>query len=314
MTEEKLTVTDKELPVGENLVVLKNRLKGEGSDGRICIVTGTHGDELEGQYVCYLINRHIKRHPEKLKGTVDIYPALNPMGIDTIIRGIPGFDLDMNRTFPGNPDGAVTEQIAHDIIADMIGSDLVVDIHASNIFLQELPQARISIETEESLLPLAKLLNLDLIWVHASSTVLHSTLAHSLNSMGTKTIVAEMGVGMRVTKRYGEQLTKGLFNVMKALGIWEGSPEPLSDPYMCHDDVEFINAPVAGLFIPEVQQHHPVRKDSVIGKILEPLRGKTLSVLKSPCDGIIFTLREYPIVDEGSLIARILRKTGGEAE
>ena len=312
MTEELKTVSDMELPFGENLKIVKNRLSGGQNERRISVVTGTHGDELEGQYVCYEVNRHIKRHPKKLKGIVDIYPALNPMGIDTITRGIPGFDLDMNRTFPGNRDGAVTEQIAADVMDDLMGSDLVLDIHASNIFLTELPQTRISVETAETLTPLASLLNIDLIWIHASSTVLQSTLAHSLNSRGTKTVVVEMGVGMRVTKKYGEQLTKGIFNAMKALDVWEGEPETLCDPIICRDAVAFINAPVSGLFIPEVQQRHPVRKGTVIGKILEPLQGKTLAVLKSPCDGLIFTMREYPIVDEGSLIARIIEGVGGD--
>ena len=34
-----------------------------------------------------------------MKGIVEIYPALNPLGVDSISRGIPMFDLDMNRDF-----------------------------------------------------------------------------------------------------------------------------------------------------------------------------------------------------------------------
>ena len=81
-----------------------------GNEKRICIVTGTHGDELEGQYVCYELNRIIKNNMNKLKGIVDIYPALNPLGIDSIQRGIPMFDLDMNRIFPGNENGAMADK------------------------------------------------------------------------------------------------------------------------------------------------------------------------------------------------------------
>ena len=55
----------------------------------------------------------------------------------------------MNRIFPGNADGAVPEYIASHIIEDMKGADFVIDIHASNIFLQEIPQARISEITED---------------------------------------------------------------------------------------------------------------------------------------------------------------------
>lgn len=99
MIEEVVSV---ELPVHERLVVRKNRLMNEenGIDmPRISIVTGTHGDELDGQYICYEVIRRIEREKNKLKGIVDIYPDINPLGLDTGSRGIPMFDLDMNRVF-----------------------------------------------------------------------------------------------------------------------------------------------------------------------------------------------------------------------
>lgn len=82
------------LPVGETLNIKRNRLspseEARNSKKRIGIVTGIHGDELEGQYVCYEVIRRIREHPERLTGIVDVYPAMNPMGIDSITRGIPG--------------------------------------------------------------------------------------------------------------------------------------------------------------------------------------------------------------------------------
>ena len=77
------------LPVDERLEIRKNRIEPRtgGPGGRISIVTGIHGDELEGQYVCYEVERRIAAHPEYLTGVVDIYPALNPLGIDSITRG-----------------------------------------------------------------------------------------------------------------------------------------------------------------------------------------------------------------------------------
>ena len=138
------------LAVHENLELHKNRIQplpGQDSGKRICIVTGIHGDELEGQYVAFLLNRRLQEHPEYLHATVDIYPAINPMGINTIQRGVPLFDLDMNRIFPGESDGPAAEFLAQKIIQDVTGADIAIDIHASNIFLRELPQVRISEET-----------------------------------------------------------------------------------------------------------------------------------------------------------------------
>ncbi|MCD7842563.1 MAG: succinylglutamate desuccinylase, partial [Lachnospiraceae bacterium] len=60
--------------------------------------------------------------------------------------------------------------------------------------------------------------------------VLESTLAYSLNSRGTPCLVAEMGVGMRLTEQYGRQLTDGILNVMKELGMWDGETAAVKEP------------------------------------------------------------------------------------
>lgn len=86
------------------LRIRKNRIAPEGlgtDTGRICIVTGIHGDESEGQLVCFELARYLRDNVDPLRGIVDIYYVLNPLGINSITRGIPDLDLDMNRTFPG---------------------------------------------------------------------------------------------------------------------------------------------------------------------------------------------------------------------
>lgn len=298
------------LPVLETLDILKNRLESgnEEKKKRISIVTGIHGDELEGQYVCFELSRRISEHPEYLQGIVDIYPAMNPLGIDSMTRGIPAFDLDMNRVFPGNENGSMTEYVAAKIMEDLSGSDLCIDIHASNVFLTEIPQVRINELHAETLVPIARHLNIDLIWVHGSSTVLESTLAYSLNSRGTNTLVVEMGVGMRITKEYCGQLVEGILRVMKEMGMWSGPVTESRLPLVADDpdDVSFLNAPVAGIFIQTAAHGSFLKAGQEIGNIVDPLRGVILERIKAPKSGVLFTIREYPVVDEGSLIARVL--------
>lgn len=305
------TIASVGLPIDETLMIKKNRLIPQsglnGNEKRISIVTGTHGDELEGQYVCFELPRRIKENFSALKGIVDVYPALNPLGIDSITRGIPAFDLDMNRIFPGSENGSMPEYIASKIIDDLSGSDVVIDIHASNIFLKEIPQVRINELSRDVLVPFAKLINVDYIWIHSSATVLESTLAYSLNSIGTPTLVVEMGVGMRITKSYGDQLVDGIFALMKELGIWSGDTVAPKAPIISEDgEVSFINAGSSGVFLPSVEHWKNVKKGDCIGKILNPLTGEVNETILAQNDGIVFTLREYPIVSEGSLIARIL--------
>ena len=104
-----------QMPVEEKMVVRKNRLEPANTDRhtkRISIVTGTHGDELNGQYVCYKLIERIKSEPQYLTGIVDVYPSINPLGVDTGSRSIPMNDLDMNRVFPGTDTGAMAEHVA----------------------------------------------------------------------------------------------------------------------------------------------------------------------------------------------------------
>ncbi len=307
-------ITSVGLPIDERLMIKKNRIVpdkvGDKSDlKRISIVTGIHGDELEGQYVCYELQRRIEQDQDKLNGIIDIYPAMNPLGIDSITRGIPAFDLDMNRLFPGNIDGNMTEYLAAGIIKDVAGSDCVLDIHASNIYLTEIPQIRINELHADTLIPLARLTNVDFIWVHGASTVLEATFAHSLNSIGTPVLVVEMGVGMRLTKEYGDQLVDGIFNLMKEMEIWKGDVTKVREPLISKDpdNVCFLNASSSGLFIPEVKHGARLKQGDLIGEIVDPLCGKVLDEVRTPIDGMLFTIRDYPIVDEGSLMGRILR-------
>lgn len=304
------TVVSMELPVEEHLRIQKNRImpvRPTGKEKRVAIVTGTHGDELEGQFVCYELQRRIKAQPEQLKGIVDIYPALNPLGIDSITRGIPMFDLDMNRIFPGSEEGPMMETLVARLMDDLVGADLCVDIHASNIFLMELPQVRVNEENEELLVPLAKKLNVDFVWVHSAATVLESTLAYSLNKLRVPTLVVEMGVGMRITRSYGYQLVEGILNVMKEMGIWEGPVNEVRTPIVSSDHtIGYLNADMAGIFVPEAEIGDEVRKGDVLGRILNPMTGDVEQLIEAPMDGMVFTRREYPVVYSGSLLGRIL--------
>ena len=304
------TIVSTALPINERFAIRKNIIKNGKGNRRVCIVTGTHGDELEGQMVCYLVAKYLNEHIDLLDGTVEIYPALNPLGIDTIQRGIPNFDLDMNRIFPGNPNGTMAEQAAYLIVEDLKGADLVFDIHSSNLYLRETPQVRINVLNEKELVPLAQRLNIDFVWVHDAATVLESTLAHSLNSTGTKCLVAELGVGQRINHKMCNRLTLGIFNLMKDLGMWKGEIQQslISNPIVCKgDNVEFLNAATSGIFSTELKCGVVVAEGEEIGQIVEPMTGTVLSRVISPVEGYMFTIRAYPIVYEGSLMARIFR-------
>lgn len=300
------------LPYRERLVLERGLIRG-GDGPRLAVVSGIHGDELEGLYVCHRLAARlaalVDRQPGALRGSVELYPALNPLGLDTLERAVPIYDVDLNRAFPGHAEGLLPHRLADAAMRSLSGAALVVDIHASNIYLREIPQVRIAKAFAAQLVPLARTMNLDLIWVHAASTVLEHTIAHSLNATGTPCLVVEMGVGMRVTPAFAEQVTTGILHAARALGVLgaEVALDPAAHtPLVADDDnVRYLNAEVSGLFVPCAEHWTAVRRGELLGRIVSPLQGRVLSEVRSPCDGILFTLREYPLVYEGSLLARL---------
>lgn len=304
----EITVSSIPLPIDEHYMIKKQHLTaGDNPQTRICIVSGIHGDELEGQYVCYRLQERLNKLSGSWNGIVDIYPCLNPLGVDSITRKVPMFDLDMNRIFPGDAQGSMVEYVTSRIIDDIAGADLVIDIHASNIYLREIPQIRINERQKDKLIPMAKWLNMDYIWVHSASTVLESTFAYSLNEQWTPTLVVEMGVGMRLTPSYGDRLCDGIFNAMMHLGMMKIQKLSIKKPIISTDgQVHFLNASCSGLFVPLAHHENLVHKGDLIGRIVSPLDGTVKSEVLSPCDGLLFTLREYPIVNEGNLLGRLL--------
>ena len=310
----RIEVSARELATGEKLRIVKSRFAPEGAgndqiDGlpRACVVTGIHGDELEGQLAAYELARRLRENPQCLTGVVDIYPAVNSTGIGAIERGIPQFDLDMNRVFPGNNSASPFESMAAELIADVKGAAIAFDIHSSNVFLRELPQIRVNEVSAEDLMPYARRANADFVWVHGNSTVLKGTFAFSANAMGVPTLVVEAGVGLRITPGVGEQLADGMLTVLSDVGIWNGPVPHVRTPIVSSDgEVSFVNADVAGVFVPTVEFCREVQEGQLIGRILDCGNGEVLQELVAPVTGLLFTLREYPIVYPGSLIARVL--------
>lgn len=298
-----------ELPYRERLTLRRSVFSG-GPGPRVAVVAGIHGDELEGLYVTHLLARWLEAHPAALIGQVELYPAANPLGLDTLDRFVPTHDTDLNRNFPGHRAGLMPDRMAHALMTALDGAALVLDIHASNIYLREIPQVRINQDFARALLPHAQRMNLNVIWLHGAVTVLEATLAHSLNQRGVPCLVAEMGVGMRVTPPYCAQLVTGLLHAWQALGvIAPDTPlEPLGHrPLLASDgNVRYLNAATSGLFVPTVEHWTGVRAGELLGRIVSPFTGGTLAEVICPGNGVLFTLREYPLVYEGSLMARVL--------
>lgn len=100
-------------------------LEGEQEGPAIYIVGGTHGDELAGWYAGVLL-----RQATVKAGTVYVLAPFNQYGAEKVQRKTKdGYDL--NRHFPGDPQGKDADQLAAALYGDLEEKrpDFVLDLH-----------------------------------------------------------------------------------------------------------------------------------------------------------------------------------------
>ena len=94
---------------------------------------------------------------------------------------------------------------------------------------------------------------------------------------------------------------------MSDLGIWSGPAGEVSNPIVSSDgEVAIVHGNKSGVFMPAVEHWIGICKGDRLGDILNVYTGEIEEEIYSPVSGMVFTLREYPVVSAGSLIARIL--------
>ncbi len=311
--KEITSIASVSLAIGENWTVRRCRYRSDdGAGGRLCIATGIHGDEKTGQLIAYDVARRVKNEPHHLHGTLDIYPMLNPLGLDLGKRTLPSStQLDMNRSFPGSPEGTVMEIICHHILEDMKGADLVLDIHACPQIAAEIYGARLHVHEAEAMIEETRALCPEVIWVLPDKPAYNATLTGSLMRAGTKAIGLEADSRTEGTQRASDQVVSGIFCKMKEMGMWSGETvaPPASVPVM-HGarDVARVTCTRPGMYVPVECIGEQVEAGDVLGVIIDALEGETVETVVAPAGGLVFTQRRYSCVYPGTLIARLFRK------
>lgn len=313
--KEIAAVASVSMPIGENWTVNRCRYRSEdGASGRLCIATGIHGDEKMGQLVVYDVAQRIKRSPEHLHGVVDIYPMLNPLGLDLGERTVPsGTRLDMNRAFPGSADGTAMESICWHIVEDMKGADLVLDIHASSQISSEMYGVRLHESNADTMISKAQALCPEVIWVMPDKAVFNATLTGALTLNGTQAVALEVDGRRLGAQLVVDHVVEGIFCKMKEMGLWTGeavSAPALKDIPCMRDqaDVCRVTCKRPGMYVPVEHIGTDVKAGDVLGTIIDALAGEPVETVVAPEDGLVFTQRRYSAVYPGTLIARLCRK------
>jgi uncharacterized protein len=305
-------------PVGPPIEIIRHTFASQSPQPRkrVSLVAGLHGDEFEGLYICHRLIQILKSLEEQdassFEGEINIYPAVNPQALEAGTRLWPFFSNDINRMFGRTDTASLPAETSKVLLNNLkTNSDLVIDIHSSNLHLMELPQIRIIKSFEKKLVPLAKLCNVDLIWVHPHAEIFESTLGYNLNQAQISTLVIETGICLRINKNHCSQIILGILNLLRKTGALH-TDEPqvtIAEPRLVLPEaVTMVQAANAGLFIKRAQVGQQVSEGEKIGDLIDPVQGQVLQEVRSPCSGLLFTLREHPLTLKSAPLARIAKE------
>ncbi|WP_457588000.1 N(2)-acetyl-L-2,4-diaminobutanoate deacetylase DoeB [Ensifer canadensis] len=286
------------------VTVVKN---GEGPTA--LLTGGNHGDEYEGPIALFDLARTLTA--EDVAGRVIIIPAMNYPAFVSATRTSPIDRGNMNRSFPGKPDGTVTEKIADYFQRELLPlADIVMDFHSGGKTLDFLPfcaahilpdkrqEARSFELVDAFCAPYSmKMLEIDAVGMYDTAA----------EDMGKIFITTELGGGGTATAKSAGIAKQGVSNVLRKAGILKG-PSTASVTRTQWLDMPdgncFSFAEDAGLIEPLVDMGESVITGQAVARI-HPI-GKTGAVPKDVCtkrDGILCA-RHFPgLVKPGDCVA-----------
>ncbi|RQW64190.1 N(2)-acetyl-L-2,4-diaminobutanoate deacetylase DoeB [Vibrio viridaestus] len=216
------------------ITVIKN------GDGPTSLLTGgNHGDEYEGITSLLKLTQSLK--PRDISGRVIIIPMMNHPAVVHGSRTSPIDRGNMNRSFPGNPTGTITEKIADYFNRYLIPlCDYALDIHSGGKTLDILPFAAAhrlnNAVQEESCILGAKLFGapFTMIMLEMDATQLYDTAVEQQGKIFVTTELRGGGTTSPDTIAYAD---RGIRNFLRFTGQLSGDYE------RCEQKSRLINMP-----------------------------------------------------------------------
>ncbi len=290
-----------------------------GSGPTVIIEGGNHGDEYEGPIVIGELIRELDAG--EIQGRLILMPANNVHAVMAARRTSPVDGLNFNRTFPGDPRGTITQQIAA-YISDHVFplGDAFLDLHSGGSSLDLLPSAIIEPTDDASL----RRRNIAAVQAFgAPLTVVISNLGEPRTATaaacraGLVTVGTEMAGGGRVSLDALAICRRGVRNVLVHLGVLDAkhaTPRRADSVILeLSDPSAYVYATIEGVFEPFHENGRDVRAGEPAGRIhclWDPAREP--ETLRYEADGIVYGRRQPGHVRPGNCCLIVASRHQGE--
>ncbi len=252
--------------IGIPICVLRN-----GRDPTLYLEAGNHGDEYEGQIVLSRLIRELD--PGAIQGRLIILPAANLPAAQAGQRCSPVDGGNLNRSFPGDPDGGPTAAIAHFIESVLLPlCDAAVDLHSGGKTLEYIPSALVRRHGEGDPQLAAKIGALEAfgapIGYVASDGREDRTLLAACDRAGVVGLATELGGAGTVTRTTLEVARRGVRNMLAHFGLM---PRPAAHAGVRPRLMQvggpeyYVHAQGSGLFEPAFELGDEVRAGQTAG-------------------------------------------------
>lgn len=280
------------LPVpGLEVQIPVSLVNGREDGKRVAVTGGIHGAEYPGIEAAVRVASRLD--PEKVKGSVVVVHVSNPAAF--FARSIYVGPLDgknLNRVFPGDPEGTASDRIAHAIFTNIIaGSDYYIDLHGGDMIEKLIPFTIFCGEGDPKVIQTSKAMAAayGIPYVVASGGVggTYGTAARA----GIPAILAEAG-GMGVLDEASVQMhLEGLEGVLELAGCIDAGVR-ISDKGVSRKHVTFLGSfpwlrsDTRGMLYLTIDVGDRVAKGQHVGTIRDYF-GKVLKELEAPATGIV---------------------------
>lgn len=277
-------------------------LYGVNPGPNLLLDAAVHGNEVVGVEVIRKIVERID--PKELSGNLLAIPILNPMAFNSEERWDPYDRQDMNRIFPGDLNGTLTERLAHFFFKNIVSmADYIVDLHSAEFPDEMLPHIRVRIKNPcEDYWSLVHASGIEVIWRGPN---LIGMLQTEANREGIPCITIEIGAADLITERTVNIGIRAVENIMKVLGMIDGDAIVPRQQISLTSNEEWIRAHIGGIYKPDIELGAILQKGQKIGDILDPTSFEIDNII-APFTGVVTGITHRSIVRSGTRLAMLV--------
>lgn len=282
-------------PVAYPLIVVAGTEPGPTA----ALVAGIHGDEYEGPRALWSVLDAVP--PERLRGRLVVVPVAHHAAFASATRTSPIDGANLARIFPGDPEGTITQRLAHDLFETVVrGADFLVDLNSGGVRLAFLPVAgwyeggAIAPALAVQSCALATDLGLDHLWRLPPRD---GVLSYEAMKAGVPATGAEAGGRGGCLDSDWQAYRDGVLRIFACRGMIDG-PAAVSPRYETYLDGDFLLAPTGGFLEVLAPLGAAVTKGQPLARIRSTF-GDAVAELGAATDGIVMAIRHVPTIHAG---------------